>query len=434
MFDPTISDFNMKIEMMNPANPSSQSETNFPKAIHQKNGSWWLIVASMLVCFLVLWLGLRFFVFTNATFEADFYTFWLGGRSVFLEGQSPYRPEVTLQSQMSILGRKANANEDQLAFAYPPYSLLLIFPTIWMDLPWALSYWLAFNLVLVFGACTYLLGKAPRWVLLFVLFYYPLVYSLIIGNFTTILIALLMITISAIVFGFTPTTLTQGILGVLLAWTTVKPQFTWLIILFILIFAVKNHLKVFWLSFLAGLAGMVGFSFLLVPNWATEWVQRLTEYSAYIDTTPLMFLLPENIFPANIAHGVGLLFGVIGGGVTLWLFYRWWLGKLDEFYIVTWICLFSSFIQPNPTSGNHLIFLIPILIWSSRQFWHSRGLVIGTWVGCVVLSWLMFFLSLSHLIPQAVNQYIWVIFACWAVWLFLRRKRNHIQQTSILVE
>ena len=35
-------------------------------------------------------------------FGADFYTFWLAGKSVFTQGQDPYSDAVTLESQLGI--------------------------------------------------------------------------------------------------------------------------------------------------------------------------------------------------------------------------------------------------------------------------------------------------------------------------------------------
>ncbi|MEJ2211761.1 MAG: hypothetical protein P8129_22375, partial [Anaerolineae bacterium] len=58
----------------------------------------------------------------------DFYSRWVGGCTLLREGLNPYSDEVTLRIQQGMYGRPALPDEDQVAFAYPLYSLLFFFP------------------------------------------------------------------------------------------------------------------------------------------------------------------------------------------------------------------------------------------------------------------------------------------------------------------
>jgi hypothetical protein len=62
------------------------------------------------------------FLFKKNAVGADFFIFWNAGKAIFLEHKSPYLPEITLRIQMGIYQHPATPDQDQVAFAYPPYS------------------------------------------------------------------------------------------------------------------------------------------------------------------------------------------------------------------------------------------------------------------------------------------------------------------------
>ena len=83
---------------------------------------------------------------------ADFYTFWKAARAEFFEGRSAYDPSVAREIQMDIQGRLSNPTEDQFAFSYPIFALLLVAPFSLLPFDWAQATWMAVNFVLLLTA------------------------------------------------------------------------------------------------------------------------------------------------------------------------------------------------------------------------------------------------------------------------------------------
>jgi len=100
-------------------------------------------------------------ILVNLPVGADFYTFWLASRATFIDGINPYSSTVTMQSQLGIYGREAFAWEDQVAFAYPPFSLFLILPLSFLTYPWAESVWLIANILLVVSVIYLSFPRSP---------------------------------------------------------------------------------------------------------------------------------------------------------------------------------------------------------------------------------------------------------------------------------
>jgi len=58
----------------------------------------------------------------------DLYPRWVAGCDWLKTGRDPYSPATTLRIQQGIYGRPATPDEDQVAFAYPIYTVLLTLP------------------------------------------------------------------------------------------------------------------------------------------------------------------------------------------------------------------------------------------------------------------------------------------------------------------
>ena len=58
----------------------------------------------------------------------DFLVHWVGTRSLFGEGLSPYSDQVALRIQTLVYGRAALPGEHELRVAYPLYSIVLFSP------------------------------------------------------------------------------------------------------------------------------------------------------------------------------------------------------------------------------------------------------------------------------------------------------------------
>ncbi len=92
---------------------------------------------------------------------ADFFPRWFGGRVLLLEGRNPYEREVALEAQLGLFGRYTEPWEDQVAFAYPLYTLFLFWPLVYVPYAAAQAIWMVvLQFILVIGAS---LLQLVRW-------------------------------------------------------------------------------------------------------------------------------------------------------------------------------------------------------------------------------------------------------------------------------
>ncbi|TLM99080.1 DUF2029 domain-containing protein, partial [bacterium] len=199
-------------------------------------------------------------VMAGNTVGMDLHTFYLAAQNVFLKHQSPYGEDVAVQSQLSIFGRLAYANEDQMGFSYPPYSLFLLAPIVHLPFDWVQAIWMAFFLMSSVCAMLLIFPRRPLLPAIGVLVFYPFTFGIILGNFVNLIALIVLAAISMLVIDNKPSRGTQILLGVLMAWATIKPQFFWLYLIFILLIGFKHHYWPLLVSFGASLIGFLAIS------------------------------------------------------------------------------------------------------------------------------------------------------------------------------
>jgi hypothetical protein len=193
----------------------------------------------LLALFLVLLAGLAFGIHTlteNNTPGSDFYVFWQAGRGFLLEHQSPYSEAFAQRSQLAVMKRLASPEEDQLGFAYPPFSILILLPLLWLPFDWAAAIWQAFLIASLLTAILLSAQRKSAWLAWLLLTFYPVFFGVILGNFAVLLGALLLL-LGQYLFEPDPDPKLQVLAGVATAWLLVKPQFTWFYVVILVLYA-----------------------------------------------------------------------------------------------------------------------------------------------------------------------------------------------------
>ncbi len=145
-----------------------------------------------------------------------------------------------MRSQLAVFKRPAEPGEDQLGFAYPPFSILPILPLLFLPFDWASAVWLALLILCWVGAVFWVTRKSPLWPGLLVAAFYPVFFGLILGNFVSLTAALLAVLVGVYLFDQRPSGLIQALAGVAAAYLLVKPQFSWLYVLILLLFGLPQ--------------------------------------------------------------------------------------------------------------------------------------------------------------------------------------------------
>jgi hypothetical protein len=231
---------------------------------------------------------------------SDLYPRWLGARELLRRERNPYSPEITREIQQGYYGRPLdpslpNEPTDQQGFAYPVYVVFLLAPTV--DLPFD-TVQIAFRWLLI--------GLAPITVLLWlrVLRWTP-------GSFATVLIMILTLgwfpmvqgvklqQLSLLVAGLLAASgacLTGGWLflaGGLLALATIKPQLTWPLVLWLLLWAGSEWRSRRRVVFGFGLMMLLllGGAELVLPGWVRLFVAAIGQYHQYTQNQSLLTFL-----------------------------------------------------------------------------------------------------------------------------------------------
>jgi hypothetical protein len=378
---------------------------------------------TFLIAWAILSAGIHFLTQGNSL-GTDFYIFYRAGQASIIDHADPYSDQQALQNQLAIFKRPAEPGEDQLGFAYPPYVLLAVWPLLWLNFSWAQAIWAAFLVLSTVGAIVLAFKGAPPWISISFLFFYPVTFGLILGNFSVLMGAIILLMFGLIDRESSPRQFTLVLSGVLLAWLTSKPQFVWLYVVLFILWALKKRYWALIASFGASLAVFITLSFAIVPGWLALWPASMARYAGYNQSWVILAVLFREILPLDAVTPVTLVFATIIITITGWLFYQWWRGRLESLYLLAW-CGFAVFsLHPRGKSYEQIAFLVPMVVWAWRERKQHLPTVLGFWLASIILSWAVFFLSLQPGAPSSTADWPFLFYIVWLGWLFVRRRSS----------
>ena len=368
----------------------------------------------------------------------DFLVHWMGTRNFLLNGTSPYSDQTALAIQTMAYGRPAKPGEHELRVAYPLYSIVLFTPfALIPDFTLARAVWMTLleaGLILV----SYFSIRIADWkpnvlivalFMVFSIFWYHGLRPLINGN-AVIIIALLFVgAFNAIKSG------NDELAGVLLAFSTIKPQLSVLLLVFVLVWSFRQRrLKIaIWL--LTTVLLLILSSVLLIPDWLLQNIREIMRYPGY---NP-----PGTLAAALLALLPGLgkrLPYIIAGILGLIVLAEWFLVRVHtDFKTFLWTAsltlVISQWIGIQTDPGNFII-LLPALVLSlslleSRWRWGKvftyvilLGLFFGLWIlfiqtaipGSQVQQSPIMFLPLPAVLLALLYWVRWWVFRPPSVW------------------
>lgn len=381
-----------------------------------------LLVLVFAVCLVAFTIVVRNVMRAN-TVGMDFSIYWMAGRAVVFEGENPYSDEMALQNQLRVLRRSSRPDEDQMAFAYPPFSLLAPLPTFWLDFDWAQAGWMVFNILALVTALLLAFPRGGIKGVPFVLALFPFSFGILLGNFVILMDAILLLVTGLVIFGKKQSLPVQVLLGLALAWVCAKPQFIWLYLLLILIAALQRKQWVLIISFIVGALLMLAASFLLVPGWIPLWLERMSKYTQYVGSYPMTTLLLKAFLPLSIAYAITAALFAVALGITAVFFRRWWQGRLDPLHLLAWVGFATYIIHPRNVSYAQTAFLLPLVVWVVRQAsWRELPFWLFG-VGTLIFSWVVFFIQSTNQENILLDEWRLFFHVFWLGWLLLRKPR-----------
>lgn len=331
----------------------------------------------------------------QATFTArfpganDFYSRWRGAQVYWQEGLNPYSDAATLAIQEGIYGRPARPDEDPGPFAYPFYTVFLLVPLVPLTYSWASAVWLTLIQVALIGA-TLLALRLYRWqpslwllalTVLWTLAFYHSARTIFLGQFAGPVYFLIVLCLWALHRRL------DGLAGVALALSTVKPQMSFLLIPALVLWAVL-HRRWRFLAWAAGaMALLLLASFALEPGWLGDFVAQVARYPSYTALGSPLWIITHAIWPALGSPGEIFLVALALG----WLLYAAWHGLRrgageGAFHWAIGVTLVvTNLIAPRTATTNYVM-MYPAL-FLGLKLWAARS-PRGSW-------WIAIFYALS---------------------------------------
>lgn len=341
---------------------------------------------------------------------ADYYIYWNAGRAL-LQHQDPYGPETALSTQLAVNRRASLPGEDPLHFNFPLYALLAVWPTLGLDFNWAQPVWMAANLVLLLG-CTVLGFRKPQpWLLASLPFVYNFAYSILLGNLCLPAAAILLFCCGYFILHSGKSAAVQILAGVLLAWCTVKPQYSWAYLAFLLLFAWRRRYFPLLIAFAGGWFFFIAGSFLVMPGWLTAWMGMLLDYTKTFAGVRSLDHVAALLFPPSLVRPGG--YAILAAAVlaVVWKLRAWWQQRIPPYELLAWLSILTFLIQPHNQSSDQTIFFLPVILWISGPNRPRLGWAV--WAGLFASSYAGFFLSQAGLFPAGVQVLVFLAFLAW---------------------
>lgn len=350
----------------------------------------------------------------------DFFDFYNAGQAAFVEEISPYSEEVEIRNQLGIYGHLALPGQDLLAFNYPPYALIPFLPLSFLSLKLAQSIWAAFLFSTLLVLPLLAFPRIPRWAIITAFTFYPVSFSLILGNYAILMGSILIFVMGYLLLQEKPDAGMTIFSGALLAFCTIKPQFSALFILFILLHALRfkrwRLLQSFFISFLV----FIAFSFILLPSWPLEWYQQLFKYVDSNQAIPHVTIFLQLFLNGPTTNLLSIVITIFLFLLLGWMLRKWWLGSFSSLKILAFIGFLTYFIHPRTVSYEQIVFLVPFLIWIFSYSPSTSTITkLFFWFSAILVSWAGFFASKAGWAPLFPLEWIFLFYLIWMAYIFL---------------
>lgn len=361
---------------------------------------------------------------------------WTVSRAFIFSHENPYSDTVLYKSQLNIYGRPAMAGENEFRFTYPYFSLLLFLPFGFIgNYAIARAAWMLFLEIVVISVFLLSMSLAD-WkpkirisilIFVFMISFYHTVRAIVDGN-PIIVMALLMVTIL-----LSLRNQNYPVAGILLAGTFIEIQYTFVLVIFILLFALARR-KTQVISYFAGtLIILIGFSFLIQPDWLGNYILQLwATLNGLFPTNMIKFL---GLVGRETGTRIGLAFGIM---IVLLIIIEGMGTRNKGFgYFIWYIFLSFTFLQLSglPAVADNYFLLLPGFIYGLKflsERWKNKGefIVFLITVSLSTVTWISFFISrgsgLKYQEPGALH-FIFPIYVMitlyWIKW-WIRRKKE----------
>lgn len=337
---------------------------------------------------------------------------------VFCSGDNPYSAQ--LQNDLLQLSLQRQYPH-HLNFLYPPMTLALFAPLLWLPFDVAQMVWLLFSVIAIGAAADCLVPKnaAKKHRMLVVVIavtFAPFLSAAYWGQFTAFVVLALAVAIRAVEKKH------YILSGLLFACCIIKPQIWFLAAIGLAVWCVRYRCFVLVVSFFCGVLGISLLLEVISPGIHSNWLSSVSFVSAHAagSLTPTisglfrLFLMSfawefSSWIPRVLTLLSVLAFGLLAAGKRDWPFY----------YLFSVGLIFSGLFAPYSWFHDQTVLLLPLTIAltpteqgnSSWRLWLLGGISLFT-------------TAIGVIINTAQHELIWFALVC--ICLFLSRTQSHV--------
>lgn len=332
----------------------------------------------------------------------DFLSRWEGARSFWVDGLNPYGEQASLNIQMLIYGRPSAADEDPGYFVYPFYMVLPLLPLVYLPYAWASALWMVILEVCLIAGLLIIInmfGWRPRpWLLAFSVLWTLLMYysarGLLLGQVGIVVYIFQVIAFWAVIKD------ADRVAGVALAFATLKPQMSFLIVPFLLLWALRARHWGIVVSFAVVMTFLLLISFLLQPSWLEDWITQMRLYpqytsAAYPDTgSPVWIVMQHYLGLGDVGEWA---INVFFFGFMLWAWYEVLVqGREERFLWALMVTLTITHVVALRTATTHfVVFIVPLVFYLKRLDRRGSLRPLLALLALLAIPWLQFVITLQ---------------------------------------
>jgi len=331
--------------------------------------------------------------------QNDFMSRWEGVRSYWRDGLNPYGAQASANIQERIYGRPAAEDEDPGYFAYPFYTVFLLWPLAYVGYAWASAIWMVVLEACLIGTLIVLLDLfrwRPRpWLLgallLWMLLNYFSARGLILGQPGLVVAFLQVLALWALSKD------RPWLAGSALALSTLKPQMGFLLVPFLLLWGLRWR-RSFVVSFAVVWGGLMALSFIAEPAWFSDWIDQIRRYPSYTAFGAPVWIVVQHYLGAGDVAEWAINLALYG--VMLWA----WAGVLVQgreerlMWTVVLTLTITHLSAVRTATPHYVVFALPLIFYGKRLAARNRSG--GTWIAALlgalfVVPWVHFLLTVE---------------------------------------
>ncbi len=346
-------------------------------------------------------------------FGSDLYPRWVGIQAVFFNHENPYSQATTDRIQVGYYGHVLGTDDhrDPQRFAYPAHVAVVLAPLALLDFETARVLFLVILiLTTILAPLMWLhIQQKPNATA----FSLSIATALIIASWPVVQgvhaqqITLLVAGFLAAAF-YCASRKWLGVAGLLLAFSTIKPQLSWLSVAWLLAWSWSDlsRRKLTW-WFGTSMILLLLASELLVPAWPLDWLSTFHDYMGYTGSRLNLQVLFGTLAGASITLVVGIFCGLV-----LWR--TRFADSTSEWFVFTAAFISALTLCILPTwslACYNQVLLVPAAIYLCRQ-WRSAMAAhikvrLSYGITLLALGWsylATLYLTSAHLLGSAIRD------------------------------